>query len=1271
MANLGVSNASYYADNSISRVNRQVDVSVEKISSNKANVTNGDKTSLVSMDNVLKLDIAATNAAVKNMSVAQAYLSTAISTLDNASAILRKIHELAVMGANGSNSDADNAAINIESEALIDAFHKSMTAAQFKGKEVFIDEPNTFTLASGGRSNAIDFGVGKVDYDILYDYTNPGQTVLTGGVNYEIKRDLTGPEKAAILSRSSNLTADQLVKGFQFKTDPVEDINRGGGSMSVITESAPINNIKTYNRGDSRIKFDADATFQQAGDFKGGYLDVELTGNNETSDTLSLQNTTRLKNGNPIDSIKIVNGVVSYNDDVHGLINIGKIVDETNGANGKKLRIQLFEDASIPGTGILENGNFEKPIVNEGAQPTKTYTAGEHRMGVVDNYTITNGGSGVGGTGYTQKTDTLTTGLARGSDTYSLNFTGGSGNGFRAHVNVVGGSVQIVEVIDKGSGYTAGDVLTLNNATELGGAGAGFQVTVNSIVNSLGNGNGTQGVELVKTPNFVDIPDVVRQTQNGRYAWGEQYSINDIVRVAVPQGQNQAGDILSNHVHIANGTYATDPNWVGIANTTFNPAYTINAPIKEQIAIGDQQAGDTTIYAINPANGQRIVDIIAVGQQQAGDRAVVVGTQNIPVGQQQAGDRAVISGTVNIPVGQQQAGDRVVYAKNAAGGTYSWGETYLAGSNKKTLVGGNTPTNVLHTQAGTYTFDATGTNFNLNYQVGDPVLQRIEVGNQVGSDTAVMGVGEGAGVVFYTRQQKVQTTIEISHYERDNITHYERDNISHYERDRIAFYTREKTLYTRQQATGTTIRKYNGETIGNQQAHTGWAQGTSPYIQNWYTSDNNRVLFGSGNTNGSFTITDTENGTLITSSTVDGSYSNNSKTITVPTPSWQDMASPAYEDFTDQFGATRSSTPAVEDRDNHPLRYGPGVKAGVANSSDPTVELVNSNGGKAVKLDTGYIEFQPGNGFGIYHGPAIVSDEFTILANKPKIVRLDYTAAGVNDDFHVAGYIYEVNPATGAHIVDPSTGKAKITMAVNETAKVETAGRAGITVTDAGTYRFVFVVGTHDLTGGLIAGADMTVDNIVAEDPYAITDVPIQELLRAVHYENSATSAASTKTLTASVESGDKSLFVRDKALMNMQGFDSPASDGPFMIVPSLNFTTQPSEGGTGSAVVLTKKIEVVQDRINLARTQAGSQYGALEEAIDSTTDLRSQFALGSGTLSDLNFSMETVNLTRRQMQQDVASSVLVQANKTQSSLVSLVDGSYRTYLNAQFSHLK
>ena len=167
MANIGISNASYYTDTSISRLKRQVDTSVEKISSNKSNITNGEKTSLVSMDNSFKLDLAATNAAVKNMTLGQAYLSTAISTIDSASAILSKIHELAVLGANGSNSDADNAAINMEAEALADVFHKSMTAAQFKGKAIFSDNPADSVMAAGGRSKEVQFGVGTFDYDFF------------------------------------------------------------------------------------------------------------------------------------------------------------------------------------------------------------------------------------------------------------------------------------------------------------------------------------------------------------------------------------------------------------------------------------------------------------------------------------------------------------------------------------------------------------------------------------------------------------------------------------------------------------------------------------------------------------------------------------------------------------------------------------------------------------------------------------------------------------------------------------------------------------------------------------------------------------------------------------------------------------------------------------------------------------------------------------------------------------------------------------------------
>ena len=120
------------------------------------------------------------------MSLTQAYLSTAISTLENASEILKEIHSLAVLGANGSNSTQDNQFINLEAEALADAFHKSMTAAHFKGKEIFVDEVSSSVLSAGGRSSEVNFGVGKVDYDLFYDYDNPALNTLDAGIKYQI-----------------------------------------------------------------------------------------------------------------------------------------------------------------------------------------------------------------------------------------------------------------------------------------------------------------------------------------------------------------------------------------------------------------------------------------------------------------------------------------------------------------------------------------------------------------------------------------------------------------------------------------------------------------------------------------------------------------------------------------------------------------------------------------------------------------------------------------------------------------------------------------------------------------------------------------------------------------------------------------------------------------------------------------------------------------------------------------------------------------------------
>ena len=1005
MANLGVANASYYADNSISRVNRQVDVSVEKISSNKANVTNGDKTSLVSMDNVLKLDIAATNAAVKNMSVAQAYLSTAISTLDNASAILRKIHELAVMGANGSNSDADNAAIDIESEALIDAFHKSMTAAQFKGKEVFTDDPNTFSLASGGRSNSIQFGVGKVDYDVLYDYTNPGLTSLSSGVKYEIRRDLSDAEKAAILSRSSNLTAEDLVKGFQFTTDAAPVGNTGDGTITVNPNGT---NIHNYAKGSGVQRFDANATANGiTADFKEGFLELEITENYELSDNLSVRTA-----GN----ITVTDGVVFFTDPNQGnkVIEIGKVDDTKNGLNGTTLRINFHKDATIPGTSDLKNGDFDDTI-NEVMSYRETFATQnrtEVRNGFISTFNDKDGNAitmgAIADANRTYKNVTLA---------YKPGQAGTAGAGtVRAHIqtaNVLGvETITNMEIIDGGKDFKANEILLI----------------------PAGNGN-ISGQEITIT------------------------------------------GVLNGHTHT-----------LTVANTS-----------------------NTTANA-------------------------------------------------------------------------TWG----AGEN------------------GFYDFDASGApavgGARLAYSPGQNKLE------QVVTKTMVPNPG---GVIIDPETGQRTNDVEQTTY----------------------------STRIQQVVTGST---YLGETNLTDTVSTGYTPDRTDKVPEYWSRYNKRVDFGQNFTLDLFPTDaikadsgDQANELDAASGTVDTSGRTQ---ISVPTPTEAQMAATAAGSGNDDAGLET----ALNTLQNN-MR-------------------VEVNGSGKLNLNTSEFWFNnPAGKFGVLHGPAAVSDVFAGKAGQ--FLKLDYTATGTGDDYHVAGYIYKVN-------ADGSPGGAPI-IALNETGTAVNS-RASVEIPDDANYRFVFVVGTYDKTGGRKAGADMTIDNIVAEDPYTIGTGAISDLLKAVHFENNANAANPNKTLVAKASNKDGSTVLTDDALINMQNFALTSEpDGPYMLAPTLNFTTQPSEGGTGSAVVLTKKIEVVQDRINLARTQAGSQYGALEEAIDSTTDLRSQFALGSGTLSDLNFSMETVNLTRRQMQQDVASSVLAQANKTQSSLVSLVDGSYRTYLNAQFSHLK
>ena len=1369
MATIGTANASYYASTSVARVDRANSDSVEKIAKAHQSIADGDRAAFASMNNSFMLDVAATNGALKSMAVTQAYLSTALTAFDNASGILSQMQQLAVLGANGTSNSADAAAIDAEAEALADAFYLTLTEAEYKGKRIFTETETSSKLSFGGRGAQGAFDIDVFDYDNFYDYKAPNTKSLLDGVDYQVARELTDIEKDAILARTSGVSKEDIGIGFTFKTDPSESINVGSGSISILDDVSlpdPNNNAENsviYRKADQDagepVRIDTGAKVQAAGDFNGGSVQFTISDNWETSDVISLFST------DDSDIFFRDDGEVVYRTTIEGFdyeVEIGKIDNELNGLNGKPLEINLYSDATIPAREPyqLENGDFEKAIRVQGGVPFETYTQGEHRDGIVESYTVTSG------TGYVAANDTASTGLGRGSDTFSVTFeTDGSGTGFRANLAVDNsGGISIVEVLDSGKDYEDGDVLTLSEGSlGEGDVGANFAVVIDMVVDSDPPGTGANNIQDVTTPTFNnDVNVFEEETQTVVYEWGERREDNQLRKVIADQGDAGAtldfyrseGETVEPNLGDLGGTNISsvlgDGYTVNIDDDTLT--YSDQAIIFDRVeAVSNMQAemvADTerfiAVYETDETGAVKVetsdtelsgsepvtsVQRIEIGAQQDGDEAQYgtaervdvdaydpgspgvrytaipgdretvsvaeyeanVGTyysQNsnsewvpVPIAEKQDGDRPVTDGFERIAIGAQEDGDTPIYEEWDSDGRYDWGEEYQEGVRKKISTGyaadGNGDSTYVHTESGSYDWAVNGfylyadddSFFSRNYFAGQNVLEVSDTGGAGWRE--VKTFSEVPETAFYVRDRTLNTQNVIEAYQRDNVVSYEREEITSYdveriigydkqevthynrevtdgyERDKVAFYLEERTLFTKYVAAGQ-VNVYTGEDVDETAlAHTGWDRDEESFIPNW-TKYNNQVFFGDD-----FTITDTENGTLIESNVANGQYADNSRQVEIPTPQMADMLTdPAYQyTYTAddlavinggrRAGDTVTASAQVQGRDDFTVEV----------RRDGSVELVDratdGAAGSGVKLDTGEVLFADGNEFGVYHGPAIVSDVFT--ARKDQYLKLDFSAFGENDDYHVTGYIYNVNEE------DP-----ELHIAIGDTGK-EADSRKSVEVPEDGEYRFVFIVGSYDKTGGKLAGADMTIDNIVVEDPYRIQQDALTALAQAVQYNKTGDTTESNplKVLTTKISNGmagENEVTLFDETNIEVTGYDQVReTNGPYAILPSYDLVTRPSDAASSGSSALTSKIETVHEQLRTARIKAATSYVAIDAAMANITDLRSQYTMGSNTISSLNFTKETAYLSKIQIQQDVAAAMLAQANKAQEGLLSLI----------------
>ena len=111
--------------------------------------------------------------AIKNSALMKGFLSTAIANIDTLTVLNSQLHELAILGANASNSDADSAAIDLEAEAIADELWRVAENANFKGKDIFDIVDRTEYLSLGGRDAeyTVTFQTIISSVVALYDYT--------------------------------------------------------------------------------------------------------------------------------------------------------------------------------------------------------------------------------------------------------------------------------------------------------------------------------------------------------------------------------------------------------------------------------------------------------------------------------------------------------------------------------------------------------------------------------------------------------------------------------------------------------------------------------------------------------------------------------------------------------------------------------------------------------------------------------------------------------------------------------------------------------------------------------------------------------------------------------------------------------------------------------------------------------------------------------------------------------------------------------------------
>jgi flagellin-like hook-associated protein FlgL len=265
------------------------------------------------------------------------------------------------------------------------------------------------------------------------------------------------------------------------------------------------------------------------------------------------------------------------------------------------------------------------------------------------------------------------------------------------------------------------------------------------------------------------------------------------------------------------------------------------------------------------------------------------------------------------------------------------------------------------------------------------------------------------------------------------------------------------------------------------------------------------------------------------------------------------------------------------------------VPPGTDDSSRPAAYGdIESDNATGFSVEDGVMKLNTGSmtsvyGWDIVHGPYIISSEAKEIEAGEKLF-FDWKASGTNDAFDVFAYLLDVDTGATQVLLDQTQQNAGST----NWATVET------TVAAKGNYKYVFINGTYDATGGRALGAEMYIDNIYiqreglpAEQQHTMCDISLKN-----------------------VADANNAIEVMDLAI----------------------------------------------SQISTQRAKFGALVNRLRQSIEMASSSGDNLKMARSRVFDAEYSIETSRLAKQQILARASMAMLAQANKSKNSILQLLN---------------